>query len=391
VGISEIDSSIDAGRSAARDAMAGLDGARAALVIVYASVRYDLPGLLAAIREVTGDAPLVGASSSGHFHNGAMTPRHRGVAVLAMTAGRYQLATGAVGLLREDPVLAGRSLVSAAGGSGASSPYAALMIMSCGLACDQQAMLNGVHRATGDRIPVVGGTAGDDLQLRETYVFHGDEVLTDSAVAVRIGSDRPLRVVHGHGWRRIGVPQLVTGVDGFVIKTIGGRSAFEVLNEDLKDPSRVPPHPAGQDRPGEVQQGGKRLGEVGRAFGLIDSDGGLRMHGVCFGENNEVRTLVPVAPYSAVQAMSCTRDDLISVCDQIVYQAMTANQDASVVLAFSCAGRYELLGERAGEEALRLHEAAGGAQTFGLYTYGEFARTTGTCGFHNATITALAL
>jgi hypothetical protein len=29
--------------------------------------------------------------------------------------------------------------------------------------------------------------------------------------------------------------------------------------------------------------------------------------------------------------------------------------------------------------------------TFGFYTYGEFARTTGAAGFHNTTIAALAL
>jgi hypothetical protein len=51
----------------------------------------------------------------------------------------------------------------------------------------------------------------------------------------------------------------------------------------------------------------------------------------------------------------------------------------------------DLLRGREGEEAALLHKAAGPVATFGFYTYGEFARTTGVSGYHNATITALAL
>jgi hypothetical protein len=68
-----------------------------------------------------------------------------------------------------------------------------------------------------------------------------------------------------------------------------------------------------------------------------------------------------------------------------------AGRDPSVVLAFSCIARLDLLGERCGEEATLLHEAAGGAATFGFYTYGEFARTASIAGYHNATLAALAL
>jgi hypothetical protein len=63
----------------------------------------------------------------------------------------------------------------------------------------------------------------------------------------------------------------------------------------------------------------------------------------------------------------------------------------SVLLMFSCIARIDLLAERAGEEAVRLHKAAGPVSTFGFYTYGEFARSTGVAGYHNATLTAIAL
>ena len=86
-GSSESHDPVEAGRSAATQAMAGLRGETPALIIVYLSVRYDLPALVGAIRDVTGDAPLVGATSTGHFRGADLTEPARGVAVLAMTAG----------------------------------------------------------------------------------------------------------------------------------------------------------------------------------------------------------------------------------------------------------------------------------------------------------------
>ena len=62
-----------------------------------------------------------------------------------------------------------------------------------------------------------------------------------------------------------------------------------------------------------------------------------------------------------------------------------------MLLAFGCVARIEMLKDRAGEEASRLQEAANDIPTFGFYTYGEFARTVSAQGFHNATLTGVAL
>jgi hypothetical protein len=61
------------------------------------------------------------------------------------------------------------------------------------------------------------------------------------------------------------------------------------------------------------------------------------------------------------------------------------------MLTFSCIARMDLFGDRGHEEAALLHKAAAPVSTFGFYTYGEFARTTSVAGYHNATITAIAL
>jgi hypothetical protein len=78
------------------------------------------------------------------------------------------------------------------------------------------------------------------------------------------------------------------------------------------------------------------------------------------------------------------------VADEIVPRVLDG-RDASIVLLFSCVARWDVLGDRGPEEAVRLQAAAGETSTFGFYTYGEFARTSSVSGYHNATLAAIAL
>ena len=169
-----------AGREAATGALAGLRGQPPALVIVYASVSYDLPALLGSIRDVTGIVPLVGATTAGQFHEGTFVPPGGGVEVLALTAGPYSFGVAArEGLAAGDAEDLGRRLAAAARAAAAPATqgHAAVMLLSDGMAGHQQHLLNGVYEVTGAGIPVFGGAASDDFAFRETFVFEGDRVL----------------------------------------------------------------------------------------------------------------------------------------------------------------------------------------------------------------------
>lgn len=364
----------------------------AALVIVYASVRYDLPSLLDAIREVTGATPLVGASTTGHFHDGQITEPGRGVAVLVLSSGRYEFTTGSATGLTADGCATGQALAKAARQAAGEQTrqHTALLVLSCGLTGDQQQLINGIYRVLGAAVPIVGGASSDDRRMQQTFVFHNGTVLTDAAVAVWIGSDNPITILRAHGWQTLGLPLPITGVDGFVVRSIAGRPAREVFNENVDQARADASGPAATagPAPGEPV---RLLGEAGRCFGLIEPDGSRLLRGCYVGDENEIRTWVPLPPYAAVQVMACTQDDLLEACDEIAHQALAGSEPPAVLLAFSCIARLGMLHDRVGEEAARLQAAMGEVTTFGFYTYGEFARTTSIDGVHNATITALAL
>jgi hypothetical protein len=89
--------------------------------------------------------------------------------------------------------------------------------------------------------------------------------------------------------------------------------------------------------------------------------------------------------------MKSSPEALLAVANEVVEELLKDNEEIGLLLVFSCAARAVILGSRIGEEAHRLQQEAGHIPTFGFHCCGEFVRTAGVLGTHNATITALAL
>jgi hypothetical protein len=215
--------------------------------------------------------------------------------------------------------------------------------------------------------------------LQSTFVFQGTEVLGDAAVAVWVASEHPLGVTARHGWQPVGLPIMVTRVEGTVLHELAGRPAVDVFRENLQ-------RELGMDEIGQLTKGYASQ----HALGLIEPDGTQLIRGIIVGDGGAVDTFTPVPAYSAVQIVFGCSEDVLSITDLAVKEAL-ADRDAGLLLGFSCIARLDLLGDRGWEEASRLQAAAGTIPTFGFYTYGEFARTTSVAGYHNATIAAIAL
>jgi hypothetical protein len=190
-----------------------------------------------------------------------------------------------------------------------------------------------------------------------------------------------LPIVTRHGWKPIGVPLLVTRAQGTEIIEIAGRPAADVYEEQIGL------------SPGQLSADKFWGTSLYHPFGLIQPDGSYVIR-VARAKSEQgalrIQGCVPPAG-SAVQVMSGTDDSLLEIVDEIAPEALHKLPEAAILLVFSCAARAIIFGERTPEEARRLQAQAGGTSTFGFYCCGEFARTAGVLGTHNATLTALAL
>jgi hypothetical protein len=380
-GISLAGESLAAGREAATAAIAPLAGEPPALVVVFSTPRYNLTELLAGIRSVTGSAILVGATGAGQIVQGQHLGFGAGVSVLAVTAGQYRFGAASVGGIRGGLDRAGQEIARKSRDAAGQSPYSTVLLLADALAGDLQEMVKGIYRITGPRAPLVGGAAGDELKFIRTFVFHGDQAIEGGAVALWIGSKWPLPIVTRHGWSPIGVPLLVTRAEGTEIMELGGRPAADAYEEQL----------------------GLNVGELSpekfwdtaikHPFGLLQTDGSCIIR--VARRRTEQGTLqiqgcLPPAG-SAVQVMSGTADTLLGIVEEVVGTTLASHPEPAALLAFSCAARMLIFGKRATEEARRFQAAAGAVPTFGIYCCGEFARSVGVLGTHNATLTAIAL
>ena len=371
----------EAGIEAARGALAALGTEPPALVLVFTTPRYDLKALIAGIRSVTGGALLLGATSSGEIVQGQYLGFGEGVGVLALSAGPYRFGVASIGHIRGRLDAAGQSIARESRARAGASPHGAILVLADSLVGDLQQLVQGVYRITGPRFPITGGAAGDEQKFVRSFVFHDDQVVEEGAVALWIASGHPLHVAWGHGWQPVGKPLMVTRAEGTEILEIGNRRADAAYEEQLGLAAGALDaesfwetsiaHPFGL-----LQDDGKAVIRVARSK---TAQGSLRIQGC-----------VPPTG-SSVSVMKGSIDDLLDVVEGVVADALGAQPDPGVLLTFSCAARATIFGPRAAEEPARLQAAAGAIPTFGFFCCGEFARTSGVLGTHNASVVSIAL
>jgi hypothetical protein len=376
VGTSANSDSYEAGVEAATAALAAADPK---LVVVFCADGYDLNALLSGLNTTTGGVPLIGCSTAGEISTGG--PNDQTVVVTILGGAGFDVATkvttGVTGRHRE----AGAEVATCATQVADSSEHRVLMLLSDGLVRRQEEIIRGIYGALGASVPLVGGCAGDDLKMEQTFVFCDDEVLQDAIVAAAVGSDAPFGIGLHHGWSKVGEPVIVTNSADSLVHRFGDEPALDVYLRRLNAPAEAYEDPAAFTR-----------------FALLhplalSRRGGEEMRFIAEADF-EQRALVCVADVPQGALVWFTEGDAASVLDasDAACQSAIDMLDGPPIglLAFDCIARRGVLGDSGiRQEVGRI--ARHGAPVAGFYTYGEFARIRGSNGFHNQTLVVLAV
>jgi len=368
----------EGGRRAAAEVLAGAD---AKLVIAFCSDDLDLEAFVAGVGAARGDVPLVGCSTAGELSTEG--PSDGGAVLIGLGGPGFSITTS---LTRGVAV---RLHDAAADAARAALPdreleHRLLLLLTDGLAGDQQEVVRGAYSVTGSGIPLVGGCAGDELRMRRTRQIHGDEVLTDAIVAVGLASDAPLGIGVHHGWTKVGDAMVVTASAGTRVLSLDDRPALDVYLDRL-------------DAPEAARSDPERFTQFSLTHPLgLDRRSGDEVRFVA-GADFEERSLLCIAEVPQGGLAHFMRGDAASVlsattaaCNQAIERLGGAPPIG--LLAFDCIARRAVLGpEGLTDETDAIAERAGGAPFVGFYTYGEIARTSGMRGFHNQTLVLLAI
>ena len=352
------------------------------LLVVFCPQAYDPPVIVRQVRHRSGSVPLIGCTTAGEFATGGSD--EPSVVIAAFGGDGFTIETVAAPSASENMRLAGdrvaRCLPSPEG-----HPYRALLLLTDGLAGDQQEMLRGAYAVLGAGVPLVGGCAGDDLNMVRTFQLHDDQVLTDSVVAAGIASNAPLGIGIGHGWRRVGEPILVTRSGENRVYTLDDEPALDVYLEHL---GVVDP----------LQVSGRELTELALMHPLgLGGRGGNEFVRFISGADFDEHSLACIAEIpqgGLIWIMEGDPESVLSATDAACSDALAALDDHVPLglLAFDCVARRLVLGDDGTRtELARLLTCASGAPLAGFYSYGEIARTRGIPGFHNQTLVVLAV
>jgi hypothetical protein len=377
-------SSEELARAAAREAVDGaVRGPNPKLVIVFCSDRYPLDELVSHVNECSGGVPLIGCSTAGEIATGG--PGDSGVVVVALGGEGLSVATTAATGASERLRAAGAEAAAALNHVCDAQPHRILMLLTDGLAGDQQEIVRGAYSVAGAGVPLVGGCAGDDLKMKATAQFHGDQVLGNAVVAAAIASDAPFGIGVRHGWRRVGEPMVVTTSSSNRVHRLDDQPALDVYLERLGAPAdaRSDPtaftrfaltHPLGLSRRSAEEQ--------------------VRFVGGADFADRSLSCIAEVPQGALVWLMEGDEDSVLSATDGACGDALAAlgGRAPLGMLTFDCIARRGVLGDRGiDKEVARVVQHADGAPVAGFYTYGEIARTHGPSGFHNQTLVVLAV
>jgi hypothetical protein len=380
VGLSHASESGAAGREAVRTAIAGRSLSAEDIVILFAGADYDIDALYRAAVAQAAPARVLGCTTSGAFTDIEQVP-HGCVAALVQAE---QRSFGVCHVVRDDLDIAGsarRAAETARQRAGNRHPHSVLLLLTDGLTPDQREIARGAYEVSTAVIPFVGGAAGDSLNWERTSTFGDGRVLPNGIVAVWINSARPMGVGVDHGWRPAGKPMLVTRAEGTVVHELDGTPALDAyLTEqggalDRNDPEffrAVMGNPVGLPN-------ARGRYDVRQLHAYLPAGGGINFN-------------VGVSEQSILQVMSADGQALVDGARRAAQEAVGQLQGpARLALVFACGSRVPLLGDRVRDEVAAISSALHGASVCGFYTFGEFARTTGSSGVHNSSVAVLVL
>jgi hypothetical protein len=371
-----------AGAEAASVALRELgDGVAARLLVVFCSSHLDVVAVARGVASVAGGVATVGCTTAGEITGSG--PTESGVVVLALGGDGFSVAT-AVEEVRGGDLRAAAERAAGCAEEVEARGHTVLLILSDGLAGDQQEVVRGAYARVGAEVPLVGGCAGDDLRMERTALVHGSDVVGDAVVMAAISSEAPLGIGVSHGWRAVGEPMMVTRSDGVAVRTLDGQPALQVYLDRLDAPDEVrwdpeafisfsASHPLGVSRRGRDE-----------IRGVATADFEAEALG-CFAE---------VPQGASCRIMCGDTGSVLAATEDACNEALDALEGRAPkgFLVFDCTARKQLLGDGGtSEEISRVGSISGAAPVAGFYTYGEFARTSGPAGFHNQAIVVLAV
>lgn len=175
-----------------------IGGPRTAFAVLFFSPQYDVNEIAAAVRDTFGDTPVFGCTTAGEitpfgYINGGLCGIGFPADEFAVTSVLFEdLAHFEVAATLEKTRLAvaEQERMAAATFPGiAPMPKSFALLLVDGLSVREEQLVSAIANALGD-IPLVGGSAGDDMNFRRTWILHNGRCVANAASLLLVTARR---------------------------------------------------------------------------------------------------------------------------------------------------------------------------------------------------------
>ena len=384
VGISHLRHVTQAAKEAVQNALAAAEIEQPDFVFLFASLGYNQQKLVQTVREATGNCPLVGCSGQGIIVQNEADESNFSIAVLVIRSDEMRFANRYVVGLKENPIEVGKTIASKLQ-SELSHDTQAMFLFTDGMTVNFDRLKQGIESELSRSLPMLGGAAGSDAEMRETFQYCNDQVISDGVVATLISGDCDIVWALHHGCIAIGRERKITRAQGNQIYEIDHQPVFDVLREYLSAE--------------EVEAWDRTISAF--CFGLKAPNEAQDEFVIRYLPSKDEAAGSVTLQTEVIEGSSIwiTRRDAEKISqgiDMIAEQvnAQLHDRPAKLIFQFDCYGRgRSVLGETQKLHLERkLQQQIGTTLPWiGLYTHGEIAPIQHNNSFHNYTVVLAAI
>lgn len=343
------------------------------LGIVFSSIKHNIPDIQNAFNHLNID--LVGCSTAGEIINNQLLEESIVILLMDMNPDFYSIVSAEHS---EMPYQHGFDL-----GTSLKGKYENIgtLIMMSGFGVDITSIINGIKDGVGEEIPMYGGLAADDLQMKEPFVFSNQVMTSNGSVLLVIDTDKiAINGLATSGWQAIGVEKTITKSENNVIYEIDNERAYDVFTRyfGFTNKSNTIEHLLSLQTNYPLQL-------------IRDTDTILRSP-LTIDENEGTLTLMgSVKEGDKFRFSNAPGFEVIEETITIYQNLKDEVPDADALILFSCKGRHGAFGPLIEDEIEGLYNYWK-TPMIGLLAYGEIGNTSnGTCEFHNETCSLVTL
>ncbi|MDR3495274.1 MAG: FIST N-terminal domain-containing protein [Ancalomicrobiaceae bacterium] len=332
-----------------------LSGSDIGFLVLFISSHYQPEDIVAALARHLPGVQHAGCSTAGEI--GRDGPTDSSIVAMAFPRRDFAIVAAPLESMKDFGIEHGSQLVSelrrrlAPTVGGVAGDLFAVTMLD-GLCQREELVLSALQGALDD-IPLVGGSSGDDLAFRNTFVIADGKALRQAGILLLIRTTQPFRVFKSDHFEPTSKKLVVTACDPEmrIVTEFNAEPAKKVFAEATGlDPQHLD-GTAFASHPLLVRVGGEYYC---RSIQKMNADGSLSFY--CAIDNGVVLTVAkPKNMTEALEATLCNLDEDLGGLD--------------FVLGFDCIHRR--LEAESRHEKQKIAEIYRRFRVFGFYTYGE--------------------